>query len=115
MPALPEQIVNAIVATYHEALTPRELDVLRRMVFGMTNQEIADDLVIGLTSVKTHVDRVLSKFGARSRGQAVYIGLVLGLVRLSDENATGALIALTVVRHHVDALMEEYLGRGKAS
>ncbi|HYG60071.1 MAG TPA: response regulator transcription factor [Symbiobacteriaceae bacterium] len=53
-----------------EALTPRELDVLRCLAHGMTNREIAEKLVISETTVKTHISSILSKLHLTDRTQA---------------------------------------------
>lgn len=54
----------------HEALTSRELEVLRLIGDGMTNQEIADRLFITIKTVKTHVSNIFGKLGVEDRTQA---------------------------------------------
>jgi DNA-binding NarL/FixJ family response regulator len=48
-------------------LSERELDVARRIARGRTNQEIAADLFVSLSTVKTHITRIQAKLGARNR------------------------------------------------
>jgi DNA-binding NarL/FixJ family response regulator len=63
-----------------EPLTEREREVLRLIVSGATNQDIADQLRIGLGTVKHHVRAIFGKLGARDRVQAVLIAQELNLV-----------------------------------
>lgn len=65
-----------------QAFTTREQEVLARMVEGMSNAEIASDLVLSTATVKFHVSNILSKLGVRSRTEAVAMALQEGL--LSD-------------------------------
>lgn len=62
-------------------LTDRELEVLRRIVAGRSNKEIAADLNITEGTVKSHVNRVLEKLGVHDRTQAATTALKRGLVR----------------------------------
>lgn len=62
-----------------EPLTERETEVLRLMVQGATNQDIAEQLHIGLGTVKHHVRAVFAKLGARDRVQAVLMAQELNL------------------------------------
>ncbi len=54
-----------------ETLTPREAEVLRLLAVGASNRAIANELVVSLPTVKTHVSRILAKLDVRSRNQAV--------------------------------------------
>lgn len=67
-------------ASVGDDLTVREREVLALMVEGLTNQEIADRLFIGLSTAKTHVSNILSKLHADTRTEAVSLALQQNLL-----------------------------------
>ena len=62
-----------------DELTPREVEVLKLIAAGLSNTEIADKLVLSNATVKTHVNRIFYKTGARDRAQAVRYAYQHGL------------------------------------
>lgn len=62
-------------------LTDRELDVLRLMARGASNREIADQLFLAETTIKTHVGTLFTKLGARDRAAAIVFAYDAGLVQ----------------------------------
>lgn len=72
-----QRAVNAVLV---EPLSPRELTVLRLIAEGLSNQEIAAQLVVALSTVKKHINNIYSKLDARSRTQAIARARALDLL-----------------------------------
>ncbi|PHV64753.1 response regulator [Williamsia muralis] len=80
-PRPPAAEPDRVVARGLAELTERERDVLAALGRGLSNAQIASELFIGETTVKTHVSRVLTKLGLQSRVQAAIIAREHGVVR----------------------------------
>ncbi len=76
----PDHAAPVQIPAQFSELTEREVDVLREMVRGRSNAEIGERLFISETTVKTHVNHILNKLGARDRIQAVVMAYDYGLV-----------------------------------
>ncbi len=91
-PTLAPEATQALIQTVQREtgpgfdLTPRELEVLELMVHGLSNADIAERLVIGLSTVKFHVSNILSKFDVSSRAEAVAVALEHDLVPKPGRN-----------------------------
>ncbi len=113
-PAQPSSYLDALLAAFHagtqpagrlpdspdlpvagpsiiEPLTAREMDVLHCLGHGLSNQEIARELVISIDTVKRHITNILEKLGVTNRTQAVVQARSRGL--LDSETASGRLLS----------------------
>jgi DNA-binding NarL/FixJ family response regulator len=79
-PELDQAAAPAVLA----ALTDREREVVGLVATGLSNEEIAERLVVAPMTAKTHVNRAMVKLGARDRAQLVVIAYQSGLVRAGD-------------------------------
>ena len=66
-------------------LTTRELEVLRLLAAGRTNRQIAEDLTVSLSTVKTHIEHIMEKLGVSARAQAAVRAVELGLLAPEEE------------------------------
>ena len=78
LPSASMSISNDVAKEY--GLSTRELDVLREIADGLSNQEIADKLFVSLNTVKTHIANIYSKLGVKRRTQAISKAKSLGLI-----------------------------------
>lgn len=78
----PEVGAKLVQRMSNPELSERELDVLRLMAQGMSNLDIAMALSVGESTVKSHVNRILSKLGVSDRTQAVIVAIKRGIVSL---------------------------------
>jgi DNA-binding NarL/FixJ family response regulator len=83
-----EQFAQPVTDTRLGDLTAREQEVLQYVARGLTNAEIARELVVEPSTVKSHVARVLAKLGVRDRVQAVVFAYESGLIRPGDGGRT---------------------------
>ncbi|MDE3075285.1 MAG: response regulator transcription factor [Chloroflexota bacterium] len=86
-PAVAARLVNRFAelsrrTPAEDALSARELEVLRLLASGAANKEIASRLIISESTVKTHVTNIFQKLGASDRTQAVTLALQRGLIKL---------------------------------
>jgi DNA-binding NarL/FixJ family response regulator len=92
-PAVTRRLIERFAGTApHEPppalgeLTPRELEVLRLLARGLSNAEIAGELVLSEHTAKTHVAHILGKLDLRDRVQAVVLAYESGIVRAGDQD-----------------------------
>lgn len=77
--------VDPDAVNHYSELTEREMDVLKLIANGYTNQKIADELVITIGTVKGHVSNILSKLHLADRTEAAVFAWRQGIVRRGDE------------------------------
>jgi NarL family two-component system response regulator LiaR len=68
-----------------EPLTEREMEILRLVARGLSNQQIAEELVISERTARTHISNILAKLHLANRTQATLYALRQGIARLEDE------------------------------
>ncbi|MFN8631713.1 MAG: LuxR C-terminal-related transcriptional regulator [Chloroflexota bacterium] len=87
-PGLKTSSAPAAGALLVEPLTAREREVLALLSRGASNARIAEDLVVSVGTVKTHVAHLASKLGARTRGEAIAHAYAIGLLSLPGHEST---------------------------
>jgi len=81
---LAQPVDGDVVDASLDVLTEREREVVALVARGMSNDDIAASLVVSPLTAKTHVNRAMTKLGARDRAQLVVIAYQTGLVRVGD-------------------------------
>lgn len=87
---LRELAASSPATSLPEALTRRELDVLRLLASGRSNKEIASSLVVAVGTVKVHIERILGKLGASNRSEAAIRAIELGIVEPAGDVVAGS-------------------------
>ena len=65
---MPEALIERLAGRVGAAeLTPREVEVLKRMAAGRANKEIASDLFVSESTIKTHINHIMAKLGCNDR------------------------------------------------
>ncbi len=95
---------DPLVYPPYEPITNREMDILRLKIKGHSNQEIADQLFLALTTIKWYVRQIYNKLGVNNRREAAALVQEMGLL---DENT--AQIALP--KHNLPAQTTPFIGR----
>ena len=85
-PAIAGSVLNDLISgvVIKDTLTERETEVLKLLAHGRTNREIAEALVVGEETVKTHVGNILAKLHLAHRQQAILYALKQGLISLDE-------------------------------
>jgi NarL family two-component system response regulator LiaR len=92
-PSIAQKLLKELTLTSEQPpspdpLTEREVEVLKLIARGLSNQEIADTLVVSIATVYTHVSKILDKLHLASRTQAALYALREGLASLYDEDVS---------------------------
>ena len=93
-PSIAQKLLRELTLTSEgppspDPLTEREVEVLKLIARGLSNQEIADTLVVSIATVYTHVSKILDKLHLASRTQAALYALREGLASLYEDEDTG--------------------------
>lgn len=82
---IPPEIASQMAARFQfEALTPRELEVLKGLAHGLSNREIGDEMGMAESTARNHVASILAKLGVSDRTRAVVVALERGILHLDE-------------------------------
>jgi DNA-binding NarL/FixJ family response regulator len=88
-PPVAARLVTRVRHPTEPTLTPREIDVLRRVALGRSNKQVAKELFIGETTVKTHLLRAYAKLGVDDRTAAVTTAIARGILPSPRDDPAG--------------------------
>jgi len=86
-PALQKYLTTRLQEPAEEALTPRELEIVRHVARGLRNAEVAERLAISEVTVKTHLNNIFQKLGLRGRTALALYAIRMGIIGVEERGS----------------------------